>query len=66
MGKDWEMTIKSDKAPAMLEEIIKILQLTIDTLRGYHGSGEYRKKSLGIYYNNVQSLINYIYNNNLI
>ena len=66
MGKEWEMTIKSDKAPAMLEEIIKILQLTIDTLRGYHGSGEYRKKSLGIYYNNVQSLINYIYQEKLI
>lgn len=66
MAKEWEMTIKSDKAPAMLEEIIRILQLTIDTLRGYHGSGEYRKKSLGPYYNNVQSLINYIYSNNLI
>ena len=66
MGREWEMTIKSDKVPAMLEEIIKILQLTIDTLRGYHGSGEYRKKSLGIYYQNVQSLINYIYSNKLI
>lgn len=66
MASEWEMNLKSDKAPEMLSEIINILQLTIDTLRGYHGSGEYRKKSLGIYYNQVQSLINYIYQTNLI
>ena len=63
---DWEMKLETDKAPEMLSEIINILQLTIDTLRGFHGSGEYRKLSLGVYYETVQSLINYIYKEKLI
>ena len=60
------MKVESDKAPEMLSEIINILQLTIDTLRGVHGSGEYRKLSLGKYYETVQSLVNYIYKENLL
>lgn len=62
----WEMKLDTDRAPEMLSEIINILQLTIDTLRGVHGSGEYRKLSLGKYYNTVQSLVNYIYKENLL
>lgn len=64
--EEWEMELDTDRAPEMLSEIINILQLTIDTMRGVHGSGEYRKLSLGKYYTNVQSLINYIYKENLL
>lgn len=37
-----------------------ILRLTVATLQGQYGTGEERKKKLGIYYKDVQNIINHV------
>lgn len=59
-----ELPDKNGKA--LLREAVIILQQTINTLSGDYGNGEARKKALGKNYTKVQSIINFLYRENLI
>lgn len=49
-----------------LKEVKTLITYTINTINGKYGNGEERKQKLGKYFNNVQKIINYMYDNNLI
>lgn len=61
-----KIDLTSKTGTAALQESIKILQLTIDTIAGKYGNGETRKKNLGNNYSKVQSIINYLYKEGLL
>lgn len=60
-----KIDISGDRAGALLNDAIVILQQTINTLAGDYGNGEARKKALGKNYTKVQSIINFLYSNDV-
>lgn len=66
MATSVKVTLSAANGIPALKEIVKLLNYTINTINGKYGNGEDRKKALGKYYSNVQKLINYMYNNNLL
>lgn len=66
MAKSVKITLTSANGMPALKEAKTLLTYTINTINGKYGNGEDRKKALGKYYNNVQKIINYMYNNNLL
>lgn len=60
-----KIDISGDRAGALLKDAIIILQQTINTLSGDYGNGEQRKKALGKNYSKVQSIINFLYSNDV-
>lgn len=60
-----KIDLSGDRAGALLKDAIIILQQTINTLAGDYGNGEARKKALGKNYTKVQSIINFLYNNDV-
>ena len=52
---------KTDKKDPKQVKLDKLIELTNATMRGEYGSGVNRKNRLGIAYNAVQAIINYIY-----
>lgn len=57
-----EISLRSTTVRGVCKEVRKILLKTIYTIDGRYGDGEERKKNLGSYYNKVQSIINFLYN----
>lgn len=66
MATSVKVTLSAANGIPALKEIVKLLNYTINTINGKYGNGEDRKKALGKYYSNVQKIINYMYNNNLL
>lgn len=60
-----KIDITGDRAGTLLKDAIIILQQTINTLAGDYGNGEARKKALGKNYSKVQSIINFLYSNDV-
>lgn len=57
-----EINLKSTTVRGVCKEVRKILLKTIYTIDGRYGEGEERKKNLGSYYEKVQKIINFLYN----
>ena len=57
-----KINVKSTNVRGVCKEIRKVLLKTIYTIDGRYGDGEERKKNLGSYYERVQSIINFLYN----
>lgn len=66
MAASVKITLSASNGMPALKEAKTLLTYTINTINGKYGNGEQRKKALGKYYNNVQKIINYMYNNNLL
>jgi hypothetical protein len=60
-----KIDISGDRAGALLKDAIIILKQTINTLAGDYGNGDARKKALGKNYTKVQSIINFLYSNDI-
>lgn len=60
-----KIDISGDRAGTLLKDAIIILQQTINTLAGDYGNGDARKKALGKNYSKVQSIINFLYSNDI-
>lgn len=60
-----KIDISGDRAGTLLKDAIVILQQTINTLAGDYGNGDARKKALGKNYTKVQSIINFLYSNDI-
>lgn len=65
MASTVKVTLNASNGLPAIKEMVKILNYTINTINGRYGNGDDRKKALGKYYNNVQKIINYLYDNNL-
>lgn len=65
MASTVKVTLNAANGLPAIKEMVKILNYTINTINGKYGNGDDRKKALGKYYNNVQKIINYLYDNNL-
>lgn len=65
MASTVKVTLNAANGLPAIKEIVKILNYTINAINGKYGNGDDRKKALGKYYNNVQKIINYLYDNNL-
>lgn len=57
-----KINVKSTTVRGVCKEVRKVLLKTIYTIDGRYGDGEERKKNLGSYYERVQSIINFLYN----
>ena len=60
-----KIDLSGDRAGALLKDAIIILQQAINVLAGDYGDGEARKKALGKNYAKVQSIINFLYFNDV-
>lgn len=65
MASTVKVTLNAANGLPAIKEMVKILNYTINAINGKYGNGDDRKKALGKYYNNVQKIINYLYDNNL-
>lgn len=56
-----KINVKATTVRGVCKEIRKVLLKVIYTIDGRYGDGEERKKNLGSYYERVQLIINFLY-----
>lgn len=59
--KELLIDTKGSSVKSICRDVRKTLLLVIRTLEGYYGDGEERKKRLGAKYDDVQRIINFLY-----